>query len=181
MRTYLGKKSKNDFAKYPRSPWWIHNERLADFCGIKHDADVHNTTILVKYMPRGQTFWVRDAVLNSKMLKIIIVVCLNWNRVFCIRQRCCCRWCWSWEWWEKLWRTANWFLIILAMYLRFGLIVRRWWMGVGNSKFFLCFPKSHKKMNPPDNTTANTQILLTTNLKMKSHLQTHDNLCFPLF
>ena len=33
-------------------------------------------------------------------------------------------------------------------------------MGVGNSKFFLCFPKSHKKMNPPDNTTANTQIFI---------------------
>ena len=52
------------------SPWWIHNTRLADFCGIKHDCDLHNTTILGKYIPRGETFWDRSPGLHSKMLKI---------------------------------------------------------------------------------------------------------------
>ena len=47
-------KVKQWLAKYPRSPWWIHNARLADFCGIQHEGDLHNTAILGKYMPRGQ-------------------------------------------------------------------------------------------------------------------------------
>ena len=50
-------KVKEWLAKYPRSPWWIHNARLADFCGIQHHGDLHNTVILGKYMPRGENFW----------------------------------------------------------------------------------------------------------------------------
>ena len=46
--------------KHPRSPWWIHNARIADYCGIKHDEQTHNTTILGKYLPRGRTFWERS-------------------------------------------------------------------------------------------------------------------------
>ena len=76
-------KVKECLEKYPRSAWWIHNARLADFCGIKHDGDLHNTTILGKYMPRGENFWDRSPGLLSKMSKIIMVDCLNWTRVFC--------------------------------------------------------------------------------------------------
>lgn len=76
-------KVKQWLAKYPRSPWWIHNARLADFCGIQHEGDLHNTAILGKYMPRGQVFWERSPGLNSKLLKIMIVDCLDWSRVFC--------------------------------------------------------------------------------------------------
>ena len=47
--------------KHPRSPWWITNDRLADFCGISDDDNTHKTTILGKYLPRGQTFWERSA------------------------------------------------------------------------------------------------------------------------
>ena len=50
--------------KHPRSPWWISNTRLADFCGIKHDDKVHNTTIFCKYLPRGENFWDRSAGLT---------------------------------------------------------------------------------------------------------------------
>ena len=51
-------KVKEWLPNYPRSPWWINNARLADFCGIKHDGDLHNTTIFKgKYMPRGETCW----------------------------------------------------------------------------------------------------------------------------
>ena len=37
--------------KHPRSPWWINNVRLADFCCIKPDIKVHNTINLGKYLP----------------------------------------------------------------------------------------------------------------------------------
>ena len=60
-------KVKEWLAKYPRIPWWINNSRLADFCGIKHQVDVYryNTTILGKFLPRGQNFWERSKGLNE--------------------------------------------------------------------------------------------------------------------
>ena len=54
------KKIREYLDKHARSPWWISNARLADFCGIRHDDKVHNTTILGKYLPRGQSFWERS-------------------------------------------------------------------------------------------------------------------------
>ena len=57
---------KQMLSKYPRSPWWINNCRLADFCGMQHDGDLHNTTFLGKYMPRGQVSWDREPGLNFK-------------------------------------------------------------------------------------------------------------------
>ena len=35
--------------KYPRSPWWISNLQIADYCTIPGDDMMNNTTILVKY------------------------------------------------------------------------------------------------------------------------------------
>ena len=69
-------KVKEWLTKYPRSPWWIDNDRLADFCGIKHDGDLHNTTIFGKYMPRGETCWDRSPGLYTKILKMVIADCL---------------------------------------------------------------------------------------------------------
>ena len=62
-------KVKEWFTKYHRSPWWVHNSRLADFFGIKHDSDLHKTAILGKYMPRGANFRESQRGLNSKALK----------------------------------------------------------------------------------------------------------------
>ena len=44
-------------AKYPKSPWWISNARVADFCRIKNDKDMHNSAVLGRYLPRKQVFW----------------------------------------------------------------------------------------------------------------------------
>ena len=62
-------KVKELLTKYTRSPWWIHDARLADFCEIKNDGDLHNTRILGKYMPRGTNFWESQRGLNAKALK----------------------------------------------------------------------------------------------------------------
>ena len=44
---------------YPRSPWWISNLQIANYCAIPDDDTTHNTTILGKFLPRRQTFWQR--------------------------------------------------------------------------------------------------------------------------
>ena len=58
---------KQLLVQHPRSPWWINNCRLADFCGIQHDGDVHNTMILGKYIPRGKVSWDREPGLYFKI------------------------------------------------------------------------------------------------------------------
>ena len=46
--------------QYPRSPWWISNVQVADYCLIPQDGLTHNTTILGKYLPRRKCFWQRS-------------------------------------------------------------------------------------------------------------------------
>jgi len=53
-------------SKHPKSAWWINNSRLADFCRISHAEKAHNTTILGKYLPRGEQFWQRSKGLHHK-------------------------------------------------------------------------------------------------------------------
>ena len=50
--------------QHPRSPWWISNARIADYCKIRDDDMTHNTSILGKYLPRRQAFWERAAGLS---------------------------------------------------------------------------------------------------------------------
>ena len=42
---------------HPKSPWWILNTRVTDYCMINGDGKLHNTTILGKCLPRKTTFW----------------------------------------------------------------------------------------------------------------------------
>ena len=58
--------------KHPRSPWWISNARLADFCRIKHDGMVHNTAILGKYFPRTESFWSRAPGLSCRNVVMVV-------------------------------------------------------------------------------------------------------------
>ena len=46
-------------SKHPKSPCWINNARLANFCRLKDDGSMHNSAILGKYLPRGKVFWER--------------------------------------------------------------------------------------------------------------------------
>ena len=42
---------------HPKSPWWINNCRIADYCKIPGDKKHHNTTILGKFLPRDRDFF----------------------------------------------------------------------------------------------------------------------------
>lgn len=50
---------------YPKSPWWILNTRVADYCMIIADKKSHNTTVLGKYLPRKKISWQVEAGLSS--------------------------------------------------------------------------------------------------------------------
>ena len=75
------KKIRQCLEQHDRSPWWINNARIADFCGIKPDAKVHNTTILGKYLPRGTTSWERCPGFIQHKSKLIehtmCIYCIN--------------------------------------------------------------------------------------------------------
>ena len=42
---------------HPKSPCWILNTRVADYCMVTADEKSHNTTVLGKYLPHKKTSW----------------------------------------------------------------------------------------------------------------------------
>ena len=42
-------------AQHPKSPWWISNSCVVDYCRIPHDTKKHSTSILDKFLPHKTT------------------------------------------------------------------------------------------------------------------------------
>ena len=53
---------------HPKSPWWILNTCVADYCMVNGEGKMHNRTILGKHLSRKKTFWQHEpgvSVLNG--------------------------------------------------------------------------------------------------------------------
>ena len=54
----LSRKQVNTWLQeHPKSPWWISNDVIVNFCRIQSEASAHNTAISGKFVPRKQSCW----------------------------------------------------------------------------------------------------------------------------
>ena len=113
-------------SKYPRSAWWINNMRIANYCRIPTDDKVHNTTILGKYLPRGQQHFQRAAGLFVKIYSFdcVIVLCYTWKHLYYL---------------SNFYSCTN----KLNIHYTLMLAIRSWHMGLRNSQNVL--PLSHTR------------------------------------
>ena len=73
--------------KHPRSPWWINNICAVDFCRVSGGANIDNTAILGKYLPRDHYFWERCPGMHLKkctcLCKLVLLNNISWFWVSC--------------------------------------------------------------------------------------------------
>ena len=150
--------------KHPRSPLWISNDRIANYCGIKDEGDVSKTAILGKYLPRGTNIWER----SQGLISFVFIYCTKWcglhffitweHFVVCLNcicvlyaqfQACCVV--------VKFVYPFTCFKHVLHVCL-FVAGVGRWDWGTRIS--FFRFPKTNEKIKLAGNNAANTQAFI---------------------
>ena len=86
----------------PHSPWWITNDRVADFCKIADDKNDHKSSILGKNLPRKRVFFQLCKGLHGFHLGwgvgLGILLGWGWFLAFCWVWVWFLTFCWVWVW-----------------------------------------------------------------------------------